>query len=240
LQEPGCEAILLAVLESAAEQQSCSTLRIHQHAGSNRPILQERVPRQWLLWQLKVLQGTFLPLHKLLQRLGLAAHAGISVEAASKACGLDVAGTGAGASSSSSSSQSQPGQVRCGYLLQQLQRSNEWAAAVADFDSKWRSALLLLESAQQEDSSAENAVDVGELYADALGLCKALVVAAPLPLVCNNPGCENFAGVSEDAVAIKSCASCRCRYCSAACQAAYWRRHRPGCKAMAAAGLVCK
>jgi hypothetical protein len=63
-----------------------------------------------------------------------------------------------------------------------------------------------------------------------------LVAAAPLPLVCNNPGCENMAGVSEAGGARKVCAGCRCRYCSAACQAADWRRHKRACKRMAAAG----
>jgi hypothetical protein len=71
-------------------------------------------------------------------------------------------------------------------------------------------------------------------------LCRALVAAAPLPLVCNNLSCENLAGESEAAIAVKSCAGCRCRYCSAACQAADWKRHKKACKAMAGAGLVCK
>jgi hypothetical protein len=70
-------------------------------------------------------------------------------------------------------------------------------------------------------------------------LCRALVAAAPLPLVCNNPGCEAMAGLSEAAAARKVCAGCRCRYCSAACQAADWRRHKRACKRMAAAGQAC-
>jgi hypothetical protein len=65
------------------------------------------------------------------------------------------------------------------------------------------------------------------------------VAAAPLPLVCNNPGCENMAGVSEAGAARKVCAGCRCRYCSAACQTADWRRHKRACKCMAAAGQAC-
>jgi hypothetical protein len=48
-------------------------------------------------------------------------------------------------------------------------------------------------------------------YAEALELCRALAAAAPLPVVCNNPNCDNLAGVSEAAAASKLCAGCRCR-----------------------------
>jgi hypothetical protein len=168
-----------------------------------------------------------------------------------------------GSSSSSSSSSTSP---RWHYLLEQPRKSKRWAEAAAVFDSRWPDALgmmsaaaaaaavkLLTDTGETSDSSnsSSNADgtssahhqqlgpdDITQLYADALQLCRALVAAAPLPLVCNNPSCDNLVGASETTVATKLCAGCRCRYCSAACQAADWRRHRRGCKAMAAAGLV--
>ncbi|KAF6254936.1 hypothetical protein COO60DRAFT_273590 [Scenedesmus sp. NREL 46B-D3] len=83
-------------------------------------------------------------------------------------------------------------------------------------------------------------VDVDQLHTDALELCRALVAAVPLPVVCNNPNCESLEGASEAAAASKMCAGCHCRYCSAACQAADWRRHRRACKGMVAAGQKCR
>jgi hypothetical protein len=169
-------------------------------------------------------------------------------------------------SGNSSTSCTGAASVRWGYLLLQLQQSKGWAEAAAAFDSKWPDALRVLNAAladqsntgtagnigsssssstavgasssqqQQQQPSAQD--DISQMYADALQLCRALVAAAPLPLVCNNPSCDNLAGASETAVATKLCAGCRCRYCSAACQAADWRRHRKGCKAMTAAGLA--
>uniref|UniRef100_A0A383WPF4 phytol kinase n=1 Tax=Tetradesmus obliquus TaxID=3088 RepID=A0A383WPF4_TETOB len=87
--------------------------------------------------------------------------------------------------------------------------------------------------------SPQQAVDLGELYADALQLCRVLAAAAPLPLVCNNPGCVNMSGLSETVAASMACTGCRCRYCSAACQATDWERHKPACKRMVAAGQSC-
>jgi hypothetical protein len=91
-------------------------------------------------------------------------------------------------------------------------------------------------------SSAHAATQIGygNLYSDALVLCKALVAAVPLPVVCNNPGCKTLEGVSEVAGARKVCAGCRCRYCSAACQAADWKRQKKACKQMAAVGQACR
>jgi hypothetical protein len=65
------------------------------------------------------------------------------------------------------------------------------------------------------------------------------VAAAPLPLVCNNPGCKNMAGASEAGAARQVCAGCRCCYCSAVCQTADWGRHKRACKRLAAAGQAC-
>jgi hypothetical protein len=81
--------------------------------------------------------------------------------------------------------------------------------------------------------------EVKQPYADALELCMALAAAAPLPVVCNNPSCENLAGVSEAAAASRKCAGCKCRYCSAACQQADWLRHKRACKRMVAACQAC-
>jgi hypothetical protein len=64
------------------------------------------------------------------------------------------------------------------------------------------------------------------VYQDALRLCRTVTAVAPLPVVCNNPGCGELGGVSEAAAARYVCAGCGCRYCSAACQAAGWRGHK--------------
>jgi hypothetical protein len=76
-----------------------------------------------------------------------------------------------------------------------------------------------------------------QIYRDALVFCRTLVAVAPLPVVCNNPGCGELSGVSEAAAARYVCAGCGCRYCSAACQAAGWRGHKKACRRMAACGL---
>jgi hypothetical protein len=70
-----------------------------------------------------------------------------------------------------------------------------------------------------------------------LAVCRTLVALAPLPVVCNNPGCGELSGVSEAAAARYVCAGCGCRYCSAACQAAGWRGHKKACRRMAAYGV---
>jgi hypothetical protein len=76
-----------------------------------------------------------------------------------------------------------------------------------------------------------------QLYADALQLCRTLTAAAPITVVCNNPSCENLAGVREAAASCKACAGCSCRYCSVACQRADWKRHKRACRQLAAAGV---
>jgi hypothetical protein len=76
-----------------------------------------------------------------------------------------------------------------------------------------------------------------QLYRDALAFCRALVAVAPLPVVCNNPGCAELSGVSEAAAARYVCAGCGCRYCGAACQAAGWKSHKKGCRRMSACGM---
>jgi hypothetical protein len=76
-----------------------------------------------------------------------------------------------------------------------------------------------------------------QLYQDALVFCRTLVAVAPLPVVCNNPGCSELRGVSEAAATRYVCARCGCRYCSAACQAAGWRGHKKACRRMAACAM---
>ncbi|KAF6251993.1 hypothetical protein COO60DRAFT_568147 [Scenedesmus sp. NREL 46B-D3] len=165
----------------------------------------------------------------------------------SQASSSRAASTSAGSSSSSaapssgggtsSSSGSQP--VKWGYLLRLQQSHPRWAAAVAKRHSA-DERLALQPGLGEECGDAHDgdlaAVDVSQQYADILELCRALAAAAPLLVVCNHPGCANLAGVSEAAAASKACAGCRCRYCSAACQAADWRRHKRACRRMAAVG----
>uniref|UniRef100_A0A383WBX8 phytol kinase n=1 Tax=Tetradesmus obliquus TaxID=3088 RepID=A0A383WBX8_TETOB len=155
-------------------------------------------------------------------------------------------------------------QPKWSYLLQ-LHGCDRWGAAARTFEQRWPDVLAAINSSSSSSSSIaagsdarspsepgsssssdvfgagsqQQPADVDELYADALQLCRALVAAAPLPLVCNNPGCANMCGLSEAAAASKLCAGCRCRYCSAACQSADWKRHRRACKRMAAAGQTC-
>jgi hypothetical protein len=88
-------------------------------------------------------------------------------------------------------------------------------------------------------STAAAAEQHSQHFAEAIGLCRALAAAAPLPVVCNNPSCRNLEGVSEAAAASKACAGCRCRYCSVTCQRVDWRRHKGACRRMAAAGMAC-
>jgi hypothetical protein len=184
----------------------------------------------------------------------------------SSSSGGGGSGGSAGSSAAALESEGSVGHVKWDYLLQ-LQQSSTWAEAAAAFGSKWpdlQSYLTSITARMQDGSSSSGASSAGsdspadatsagsimcsvteeqvrsdQLYADALARCRELVAAAPLPLVCNNPSCENLAGASETSVAVKVCAGCRCRYCSAACQAADWRRHKRGCKHMVACGIVC-
>jgi hypothetical protein len=222
------------------------------------------VEQQWQAWQLQLL-ALLRALHPLLVQLGLSGPAGFNSTQSLAGAGAAAAAADGGASpsnadagntdSSSSSSSLNAAPMRWAHLLLQLQQCKGWVDAAAAFDSSCPDALgvigtahsLVLEHGDRHRNSSDTdgagssqqQPDISQLYADALQLCRALVAAAPLPLVCNNPGCDNLEGASEAAVASKMCAGCRCRYCSAACQAADWRRHRKGCKAMAAAGLVC-
>jgi hypothetical protein len=218
---------------------------------------------QWQFWQVAVLR-TLQPVMHSLRVLGAIALPGdeegdayaddaelhTAAAAAPAAVGGAAAGPGDAASSrsavqasaASSSSSSTNKQVKWSHLLQLQQYSPEWAAAVAAFSIQWprwwtenaddtyslflRGTAVVMPTMQQQ-------------YDDAVELCRTLVAIAPLPVVCNKPDCENVGGVSEAAAACKACSECRCRYCSVACQRADWKRHKPACKRMAAAGMTC-
>lgn len=136
---------------------------------------------------------------------------------------------------SSSSSQ----QVCWGYLLHLHQSSLEWAAAVKRFTDGGLDMLHADCFEAAGSSSPFEGERCGQVFEGSLDLCRALAAAAPLPVVCNNPRCENLCGGSEAAAVSSGCVTCHCRYCSAACQQEDWRRHRRACKRMATAGQVC-
>ncbi|KAF6251249.1 hypothetical protein COO60DRAFT_1645254 [Scenedesmus sp. NREL 46B-D3] len=135
--------------------------------------------------------------------------------AAATAAAAAAAGSGGtGMAHASSGSQ----EVRWGYLLQLQQSSPRWAAALAAYGAQqpnWEEAAV-----GTQPSSAAAAQQRTQQYEAAIGLCRALAATAPLPVVCNKPSCESLVGVSEAAAASKACSSCRCRYCSVACQRA--------------------
>jgi hypothetical protein len=162
----------------------------------------------------------------------------------------NAAGSSPVATARNSEARSQPSStssphVKWGYLLQLQQHSPQWAAAAAAFDAKWpnwRPADMKADhaaSAAGAEGVGAYAEQLGHVYTDVLGLCRALAAAVQLPVVCNNPSCDNLAGVSDTAAACKACAGCKCRYCSAACQRSDWRRHKGACRRMAAAGVAC-
>jgi hypothetical protein len=213
---------------------------------------QQTVELQWLFWQLGVLSA-LQQLIAAMAMLGISKQAGDAEDTA--AAGVAAAGPDATASSSTtaasssgqadaSSSSSSSSRPKWGHLLHLQQFSPDCAAALEAFDKKnpgWGEEVetvlaCMLAGTQFEAVMVEQ---VQLLFDDALQLIRELVDAAPLPVVCNNPSCESLAGVSEAAAACKACAICRCRYCSVACQRADWKRHKPACKRMAAAGMTC-
>uniref|UniRef100_A0A383VUM1 MYND-type domain-containing protein n=1 Tax=Tetradesmus obliquus TaxID=3088 RepID=A0A383VUM1_TETOB len=212
---------------------------------------------QWEAWQLLVLR-TVQSLLCCLSDMGIAPLSkdaeAPALRAAAAAAAAPAGPTAAASSSSSnsnssrtlpaasSSSRSSSQQIKWSHLLQVHLISPEWAAAVAAFIAKWpRFCKIHLDllHAELEDGAVLVVLAVEQQYADAVELCRTLVAAAPLPVVCNNPGCEDLADVSEAAACCKACAGCRCRYCSVACQKADWKRHKHACKRMAAAGQSC-
>jgi hypothetical protein len=140
--------------------------------------------------------------------------------------------------------------LRWQHLLQ-LHRSRKLLGAVTKFSSQWSqhtasdSPLGLDVTALSKAFAAgrtglvssEQRMQMQQMYQDAMDSCRTIVAVAPLPVVCNNPGCRELTGVSEAAAARYVCAGCACRYCSAACQAAGWRSHKKACRRMAACGM---
>jgi hypothetical protein len=201
----------------------------HQNVGS-----------QWQDWQLTVL-GAMQPLMSAMAALGMADLAGDAIFGNNRATAAAAAGPDVTASSSTSgqaSNTSSSSRPKWGHLLHLQQFSPDWPASVEAFWDRrpyWSEDALGLLWA-----STPNILHEVQLQFDnALQLTRELVDAAPLPVVCNNPSCESLAGVSEAAASCKACSECRCRYCSEACQQADWKRHKPVCKRMVAAGMTC-
>jgi hypothetical protein len=213
---------------------------------------------QWQEWQLAVLKA-MQQLWAAFKSVGIAQSAAGAAETAAAAASTSAAAAATAAAtatataasealagdadlqiqsrrssigSTSNSSSSSAGQcVKWGYLLRLQQCSPQWAAAVAAYDANqpnWEDV-----QAGALPSTAAAAEQHSQHYADAIGLCRALVAA----VVCNNPSCENIEGVSEAAAASKACAGCR--YCSVVCQRADWKRHKGACRRMAADGQAC-
>jgi hypothetical protein len=166
-------------------------------------------------------------------------------------------------SASASSSNSSNRSLKWSCLPSVLAGSSSSSSSMAAFNSKWPDLQAAVDAASRppsaphtvrnggSSSSSSNTaehgsgeaqqqqVDVCQLYAGARELCRPEVAAVPLPLVCNNPSCNNLTSASEADAAKKLCAGCRCRY-SPACQTADWKRHRRACKRMAAAEQACR
>jgi hypothetical protein len=213
---------------------------------------------QWQAWQLRVLKA-MQQLWAAFKSVGIApsaagepaAAAAASTSTAAAAAASDSLAGGACAdtdpqesgtssiigSTSNSNGSGTDQQVEWGYLLSLQQCSPQWAAAVATYEANQPDWEEVEKGALP--STAAAAEQHSQRYAEAIGLCRALAAAAPLPVVCNNPGCGNTAGVSEAAAASKACGGCRCRYCSVACQRSDWKRHKHACRAMAAAEQAC-
>jgi hypothetical protein len=145
----------------------------------------------------------------------------------------------AGGSSSSSSASSNQ-QVKWGYMLRLQQINPQWAAAMAAYEAKQQDWEEVTTGAPPSSAAAAaDAKQRTQQCTEAIELCRALVAAAPVTVICNNPSCENLGGVSEAAAACKACVGCGCRYCCVACQRSDWKRHKQACRLLAAAGVSC-
>jgi hypothetical protein len=155
-------------------------------------------------------------------------------EAADAAPSLIATSRDQAATPASSSGQQQ---VECGYLLRLHQSSKQWRVKLAGFDIKWPAWRQAGSQAAAGSSTAPAAGEqVSVLYADAVGLCRALLAAAPLQLGCNNADCGNLVRVSEASAANKTCKACQsCVYCCEECQKVDWPTHKHACKRLRSA-----
>jgi hypothetical protein len=202
------------------------------------------VPERMTVWQHWIFRvhDTVTHLCVALYDLGLLLqpqeHAGTAArQAAAGVAAAEQAGTVT--SSSSSSSSSTGVQSRWSYLLYLKQSSKKWRAAAEREASSRDMAIFRVLAAAMHGSSSMAAGELERCFKESLQLVHTLAAVAPLPVVCNNPSCENLSGVSEAAAACRVCAGCRCRYCSVACQRADWLRHKRACRRMAAAAAAC-
>jgi hypothetical protein len=196
---------------------------------------QQTIIGQWQRWQqclLMAVQGAL----GTLKVLGIVLQLGGSTTAAAAAASSSSSSsTSSSRAESSSSSSNRSEQIKWGHLLQ-LQHSQQVAAAAADFAAKWPNWYTDKSLAIGAPAAAAR---TGEMYADAVQLCRVLAAAAPLRCVCSYLGCEKLAGVSEAAAADKTCGRCKASYCSLVCQKADWTLHKHACKRMSAAGERC-
>uniref|UniRef100_A0A383VY06 phytol kinase n=1 Tax=Tetradesmus obliquus TaxID=3088 RepID=A0A383VY06_TETOB len=206
---------------------------------------QHTMEGEWHIWQLYLLRAlrcllAALRLYGVMPKATTATAAATAAAPDAPTAPSFAVGHPSNASpSSSSSSSSSNQQTKWGHLLQLPLINPTWAAAAAAFNTKWNSYDWGQLQEQLFSVDASEAETAQQLYQDVLQLCRALVAAAPITVVCNNPSCTTLAGVSEAAASCKACGRCGCRYCSVACQRADWRRHKQACQCMAAAGMTC-
>jgi uncharacterized membrane protein YgdD (TMEM256/DUF423 family) len=169
---------------------------------------QQTIKGQWQCWQQCLLTavqgalGTLKVLEIVPQFRGSITAASAAASSSSSSSNSNSSSGASGGSSSSRRSE----QIKWGHLLQ-LQHSPQLAAVVAKFATKWPNWYTDTSLAIGAPAAV---AQTGEMYADAVQLCRVLAAAAPLHGVCNYLGCEKLAGVSEAAAADKTCSRCKC------------------------------
>jgi hypothetical protein len=167
------------------------------------PQEQHNTPGQWQQWQAALLKP-FASVYATLTGLG-------SEQSLQAAAGASAAGD----VPDSSGSSSRP--VKWGYLkstfklagfnsslhafgqqhlqadwqqLVRLQPTPTSAAAAATPESASSSSSSSSSSSGGNEGPSLPQLNIGQMYADAIQLCRGLTAAVPLPLVCNNPSCR--------------------------------------------------